>query len=798
MDHPSLRQRVQHLIGNPPLRVLTRLLPRQFTLQLSLFMAAMLVASISAHTFYTTLEQTRGEQNRLTKRSEDLLSNLANSSANLLLTRDYAAVERMLLLAADNDELRSIRVFNSKGQLIIQIVHAPGKPAEAVFDLNTQKPPQGATTQFFWIDAAGNRLPGSDFSWQAEHLVIWRALDELGYAGSLQAEVDTQALKQNLSQIVINGVLAVILASTLSVTLLLMYLRRPVATIRASSRFAEQLTSNLGETLPAFEGPQEIESLVAALNETSLWLYTKEMSVTAAQQRLEAVFSNISDALLTVNFDDVVESANSAACELFGWREHELVGLSASTLLPEWGDMTGDDSPDKQRLETLANLRDNGDFPADITLSRFYLHGLPYRILVVRDITERKQVEAAMRQARDVAENANRMKSEFLANMSHEIRTPMNGIIGMTDLALETDLTDDQREYLGMAHSSAQHLLTIINEILDFSKIEAGKLDIDIESFQLNDLLQGVVRNMAVRAQEKNLSLSLNLAPDLPASIESDSGRLRQVLINLIGNAIKFTRTGGIEVSVDGYPNFDLANDLQARYLHICVSDSGIGIAQDKQAAIFDAFTQADGSITRSFGGTGLGLTISSKLIELMDGNMWVESELGKGSRFHLQIPYHPAEVEAENSTEAENGNEIAEPDWDIAGLTVLLAEHNPVNRKLTLALLDKLGHQVTLAEDTETLLNRFAPGRFDLILLDLTLPGGNAEDSIQYIREREADRAAATPIIVMISKANEGESDVSLPADTNGHIRKPIQFAALKLTISAAVNGNTSISGTL
>jgi len=641
MNLSSMGSRFRRQIGRPTQGLMQhlprRFLPRQFTLQLSLFMAMMLVLSITAHTFHTTFAQTRDEQNRLAKRGEDLLINLANTSVNLLLTRDYATAELMLKLAADNDDVLALRIFNRKGQMISQIIHSPGNPPEAVFDITNVIPPEGNVTQLFWLDADGNRLPDANFSWQADRLQIWRSLDQLGFTGSLQAEVSTQSMKSSISQIIVNGLLAAILASALSVGLLLLYLRRPVAAIRAASRFAEELTSNLGEKMPDFDGPQEIESLVAALNETSLWLYAKDMSVTAAQQRLEAVFSHISDALLTINCDDVVESANSAACELFGWKEHELVGLPASRLLSNWAEMTSAEQTDKQRLETQANLCDGGDFPADITLSRFYLHGLPYRILVVRDITQRKQVEAAMQHAREVAENANRMKSEFLANMSHEIRTPMNGIIGMVDLTLETDLSEDQREYLGMAHSSAQNLLTIINDILDISKIDAGKLSINHESFQIADLMQAIKRSMGVRAQEKNLTLNLKMASDLPPSIESDSGRLRQVLVYLIGNAIKFTPAGGIEIEVNCKPG-DETN--QPPYLHICVADTGIGIAADKLAAIFDAFTQADGSITRNFGGTGLGLTISRKLINLMGGKIWVESSLGQGSRFHLQIPY--------------------------------------------------------------------------------------------------------------------------------------------------------------
>ena len=785
-----MRSRLQGLAH----RVTGLFIPRQFTAQLSLFMAAMLVISISVHTLTTSLGQTRSEQNSLMERSTNLLANLAITSASPLLTRDYGAVEKLLLLSAYSDELRTLKVFNRNGQLISQVIHAPGKPPEAVFDIINVIPPTGRVTQFFWVDTAGKKLASPNFSWAAERLVIWRSLNEFGYPGSLQAEISTESLKNSISQIIKHGVLAAILASTISVTLLLLYLRRPVSAIRASSKFASELTSRLGEKLPDFNVPEEIESLVEALNETSLWLYTKEMSVTAAKQRLEAVFSNISDALLTINADDMIESANSAACELFGWPEHELVGRSASELMPAWASMAGARQPDKQFIETQANASEGRSFPADTTISRFSLHGLPYRILVVRDITQRKQAEEAMRQARDAAETANRMKSEFLANMSHEIRTPMNGIIGMTELTLETELDEEQREYLGMARSSAQHLLSVINDILDFSKIEAGKLSISNELFPLAALLQETVRNMELRAREKSLALNLTIAPDLPASIHADPVRLRQVLINLIGNAIKFTSVGSVDINVDS------AGCTQPHCLHICVADTGIGIAHEKLGAIFSAFTQADGSITRNYGGTGLGLTISNKLIELMGGRMWVESKQGVGSRFHILIGYQAVETsDGGNKLLPEQTTEpVSEPTQtssvNDAPLEILLAEDNLVNRKLAVALLGKLGHRTTLAEDGAEAIAAFAPGRFDLILMDMMMPRVDGLTAIARIRAIEAEQpnaAPATPIIALTAHAMQGDRERFLALGADGYVAKPIRFEELKSAIETAVNRN-------
>jgi PAS domain S-box-containing protein len=548
--------------------------------------------------------------------------------------------------------------------------------------------------------------------------------------------------------------------------------------------------------MPDYDGLEEIESLVQALNETSLWLYTKEMSVSAARQRLEAVFSNISDALLTVNDYDMIESANSAACALFGWQEHELIGLSAAELFPEWNKMAGASKPDKQVIETRASAKDGRDFPADTTLSRFTLHGLPYRILVVRDITRRKQAEAAMRQARDAAETANRMKSEFLANMSHEIRTPMNGIIGMTQLTLETELSAEQREYLDMAKSSAQNLLIIINDILDFSKIEAGKLTINQEPVSPSDLLREVVRGMELRARENALALTLTIAPDLPVLLLTDPGRLRQVLINLIGNAIKFTRAGSVDISAS-FVAAPVAGCNTPHCLHICVADTGIGIAEDKLGAIFDAFTQADGSITRNFGGTGLGLTISHKLIELMGGRMWVESKLGQGSRFHLQLPYQPVNAAASGIARQTEPSLIQQPVQAASTpLNILLAEDNPVNRKLALTLLGKLGHRVTQAEDGAEAIAAFARDRFDLILMDMMMPGVDGLSAIARIREMEAEQAnsaAATPIIAITAHAMQGDRERFLAHGADGYVAKPIRFEELKSAIESAVNSRTT-----
>jgi PAS domain S-box-containing protein len=511
--------------------------------------------------------------------------------------------------------------------------------------------------------------------------------------------------------------------------------------------------------------------------------------------RYRTILDQIEDACAVVDLGGHYRYVNNAFCRLFGRSRDTLLGKSFE-----------ENSTSDERIKKLRSVYSqvyqtgnpvkafeyqttvNGvvrSLEQSISLDRD-ANGRPIGFMtIIRDCTERALAQLELARAKEAAENATKAKSEFLANMSHEIRTPMNGIIGMTALALDSELTPYQADCLGAVKSSAESLLTILNDILDFSKIESRKLEIEMVPFSLADILSDALKPLGVRAHEKGLELLCDIAPDVPAGIVGDPVRVKQVITNLVGNAVKFTERGHVMVSV----REDTRTD-GCTMLHFAVSDTGIGIPADKQHTIFEAFNQADGSTTRRFGGTGLGLAISTTLVQMMGGRISVESTPASGSTFHFTMAFDVVEL---SDTPPDRSR--------LADLRVLIIDDNPLNRRILEAQTTNWRMRPTVVDGglaaIEALTLAARQGQpFGLVLLDANMPDLDGFDVAEQVSRRP--ELAGSTIMMLSSSGLEGDVSRCKALGIAAYLTKPIKASDLLEAICRTIDRTPAAAAAL
>lgn len=572
----------------------------------------------------------------------------------------------------------------------------------------------------------------------------------------------------------------------LSILIILIVMRRNLSPLSELATQAEAI-GRAEEHLESVrvETGGEIGALAFSFNEMMKRLHDRETSLKKTledlrerEARISSIVNTTVDGIITINEERIIESFNQAAERIFGYKAEEVIGHNVSILMPE-----PDKSKHDRHVQTylkggrpkvlgmsreVIGRRKNGSlFPIELSVSEADLGDRLIFTGILRDITERKKAEEELQKAKEAAESANQAKSDFLSGMSHEIRTPMNAIIGMGELMMETPLNDEQKRYVETLVHAGENLLSIINDILDISKIEAGYLELESTEFNLQELLDKTCDIMAIRAHNKGIGLACNVLPEVSVHLIGDPGRLRQVILNLLGNAIKFTDNGEVVLEVS-------KQSSDTGTLLFSIRDTGIGIPEEKVNKIFEKFTQADSSTTRKYGGTGLGLTISKRLVELMGGRIWVTSAVGAGSTFYFTASF---QLQKEKP-QTEPVVVAATPEREaLRPLRILLVDDSEDNKLLILSFLKKTPFVIDAADNGLAAVEKYKNAAYDLILMDIQMPVMDGYTATKEIRDWErSNKHEPTPILAFTAYALQEEIRKIHDAGCNGHLTKPIK----------------------
>lgn len=536
---------------------------------------------------------------------------------------------------------------------------------------------------------------------------------------------------------------------------------------------------NLPETMQVtLNTGDEVERLAAAFNALLSEAGAAHKQVVQSKEHLRSITESTPNGIIMINDSGNITFWNPSATTILGYSKEEALGRDILQLAPEryrgvcqtlLSELaaTGHGPAIGKTIELSALHKDGREISISLALSSFRLDEAWHAVGIIRDISDLKQYQRDLIEARKAAEAANQAKSQFLANMSHEIRTPLNGVLGMTQLLQFTQPTEEQKEFIGYLEQSGKNLLALLNDILDLSRIEAGKMSIEKTGFSLKDCIDDTVTTQLPQIRQKDLQLAITLPDNLPGILVGDPLRVKQILLNLLANAVKFTPTGMITIKVS-----PIAQEPAMVRLLLQVSDTGFGMDDETLARIFSAFEQADNSNTRLYGGSGLGLTICRRLAELMGGSIWAESVLGQGSTFYVELPFEVAQASQMIDHQADLS---AQAPSDVKRLNILIADDNKLNADTLVAMLKKMGHTAEIAKNGKEAIDRWHASAFDCILMDISMPVMDGCQATATIREQEQKMGGHTPVIALTAHAQSGDRERFLATGFDGYVAKPV-----------------------